>query len=101
MRKGGEFMTAPDCPHCRDEILSHFRDGTPLGPAAREHYAGCADCMTEVTALLSQRAVPRVRTRGGTPSAAVPDAARRALEHGRQVFAREFGREAGPGEEAG
>jgi hypothetical protein len=79
--------------HYRDEIIQHFRDGTPWSAAARAHYAGCLECMTEVTAVLAQQADAMKETRGNsaTPAPELPEAAQRALQHGRQVLAREFG----------
>jgi hypothetical protein len=82
--------------HYRDEILAHFRDGTPWSTIAREHYINCLECMTQVTHMLAERADStsasgcRSADHNGT-SSAIPEAAKRAIEHGRKVLAREFG----------
>jgi hypothetical protein len=101
-------MTTQDCSAYRDDILRHFGNGAELRPEARQHYAGCVHCMTAVTAALSSRArdtsldgrsAEPVCGSAGKASAALPDAARRALTHGRQVLERLFGirGESGPG----
>lgn len=92
-------MTPSDCSTYRDEILSHFLDGAPLGGPAREHYLGCVECMREVTARLSdnvpelqQRGRGKVRVRGtADESPTLAEEGQRALAHGRKVLAREFG----------
>jgi hypothetical protein len=89
-------MNTPDCTHHRDAIIRHFRDGEPWGAEARDHYAGCLDCITEVTSLLSQQAdgvtVPVCGSASQTP---LPEPARRALAHGEQVLKRMFGIQTG------
>src|SRR5437016_3548397 len=93
-------MTTQDCSPYRDEILRHFGNGTDLRPEAREHYAGCVHCMTAVTAALSGnladsssdgRGAVRVRGSAARKPAARPEAAQRALAHGRHVLERVFG----------
>ena len=93
-------MTTHDCSPYRDEILRHFGNGTEMRPGVQEHYADCVRCMTAVTAALSGNvAGPSPNGRGAVPvcgsaprnSATLPEAARRALAHGRQVLDRVFG----------
>jgi hypothetical protein len=93
-------MTTQDCSPYRDDILRHFVQGTKLRPEAREHYAACVHCMTAVTAALGNHRVgPSPDGQGAGPlpgsagrnSAPLPEAARRALAHGRQVLERVFG----------
>lgn len=105
-------MTPPACSPYRDEILGHFLDGRVLSAEARKHYSGCVHCMTAATSLLSRNVagvseqvsvtermvgafgtVYKAPDRGddGTEPAALPEPARRALEHGREVLDREFG----------
>jgi hypothetical protein len=87
-------MTTHDCASYRDEIVHHFGNGRDLRAEAREHYSGCVHCMTAVTAALSgDVAATSCDGRGpaeGKP-AALSEAARRALAHGRQVLERVFG----------
>jgi hypothetical protein len=99
-------MTTQDCSPYGDEILRHFGNGTELRPEAREHYAGCVHCMTAVTAALSSNVAGTpldglgagpVRGPAASKPVALPEAARRALAHGRQVLERVFGIRSGSG----
>jgi hypothetical protein len=99
-------MTTPECSTYRNEILRHFINGTELRPEFREHYAGCVHCMTAVTAALhgneaggsaNGRGAGAVRGSAARESATVPEAARRALAHGRKVLDRVFGIQSGGG----
>lgn len=93
-------MTTPNCSPYRDEILRHFVNGSKLSREAGEHYTACVHCMTAVTTALSNnladtpkdgQAEVRVRGTSRGKAATVPEAARRAFEHGRRVLQREFG----------
>ncbi len=94
--------------HYRDEILRHFADGTPWSATARAHYAECLECIAAVTAMLARQAgatAGTVESSQGqvsvtTPASSLPEGAQRALEHGRQVLAREFGIQAGSSAES-
>jgi hypothetical protein len=79
-------MTAQTCSAHRDVILDHFINGTELRTEARDHYGHCVHCMTAVTAALCTNG-PISRGK----AAALPEAARRARDHGRQVLERAFG----------
>lgn len=99
-------MTTQDCSPYRAEILHHFGNGTELRCEAREHYIGCVQCMTAVTAALSGnvpvpspngRNAPPVGGPAGRKPATGSEAARRALAHGRQVLDRVFSIRSGSG----
>ncbi len=92
-------MSTPNCSPHRDVILRHFLTGSPLGPEARQHYAGCVHCMAATTAALTRNGTPGPPGQDGAAglngsaagAAPAPEPARRALDHGRHVLEREFG----------
>ena len=93
-------MVTPMCSGNVDEIVGHFLRGEPLSAEAREHYLSCEDCMIAVTAALSANLSDApIRARGATPrsgaaegrTATLPEPARLARDHGRQVLKRVFG----------
>jgi hypothetical protein len=85
-------MPSSTCSEHRDEILLHFVEKRPIRKAASEHYAQCLECIKAVTLALDERSSRRTRSRHtGADAPVLPDAAKVALAHGREVLKREFG----------
>ena len=71
-----------------DDLVQKLTTGISLNPAEKSHLAECEDCMARVVTALAESAA-----RKGTHNEGSCDRpeARKALEHGRRVFEREFG----------
>lgn len=75
---------------CTDLVLK-LTTGKSLNDEEKTHLAGCEDCMARVVNALDERAAfGKAAGRNGEICEATPEA-RKALEHGRSVFQREFG----------
>jgi hypothetical protein len=78
-------------------IIQKMLSGQHLDEAEKAHLGECDSCMTELIHRLNQAAKEAKKSSGMNGSCNHDDLARsqpeamRALEHGRRVFAREFG----------
>jgi hypothetical protein len=81
-------------PTCNSGDSAHkLTKGETLDAAEKSHLANCEACMTQVIRLLDKSATGETHDLGTAKDKLVharPEA-RKALEHGRQVFEREFG----------
>jgi hypothetical protein len=80
-----------------ENLVKKLTMGESLDDAEKSHLAKCEDCMAQVVGALDESAASETHGPGiaaggtnGDITQARPEA-NKALEHGRRVFAREFG----------
>ena len=71
-------------------LVQKLTTGVSLDEAEKSHLANCDDCMADVVRKLDELGATASAGRNGDLTHARPSA-KKALEHGRSVFEREFG----------
>src|SRR5688572_30312485 len=80
-----------------DLLVNKLMVGERLNDAEKAHLIGCESCMAVVVRQLDNAAEQRTRSPGRISGSTEADSAQdrphanKALEHGREVFEREFG----------
>lgn len=80
-----------------ENLVRKMTTGESLGDAEKAHLAVCEGCLAEIIRILDELGTKKPHGSGMTPSelngdrAPARPEAKKAREHGRQVFEREFG----------
>ena len=86
-------MTTQEKSRVCDNLVEKITSGEPLNELEKAHLAICECCMTQIVTTLDESAMRETHGSGainGDLTHARPET-KKALEHGRRVFEREFG----------